>query len=180
MGGGVRSCGITDPYVLVLLADGTVAMLQLITTDSPILTLTWPELAKGSKVNLISAYTDVSRLFQTESNRVVSEGVADTSFPGQCVASVDEEDELLYGDVNTLTKKISQESHKQQPLEKQVPPPPAKSNWCAVYREDGSLEIYQIPNFNVVFCVRNFSSNPRTLKDSGPLSSEYVTLQIHI
>jgi len=45
----------------------------------------------------------------------------------------------------------------------------APTFWCALYREDGSLEIYQIPKFKLVFSVRNFSSAPKTLMDSGPV-----------
>ena len=29
MGGGVKSCDLTDPYAVILLADGTVALLEL-------------------------------------------------------------------------------------------------------------------------------------------------------
>ena len=184
MGGGVQSCGITDPYIVVLLMDGTVGLLHLQGEESPTLALTWPELAKGSKVNLISAYTDTSGLFVT-GNEVESVGVASGDTPPQRLLSVDDEEELLYGDVQALTAKLSGKAPSKQPA-KTTPTEqkatPTKSNWCAMYREDGSLEIYQLPNFHVVFGVRNFSTCPRTLKDSGPLkettplSSEYVCM----
>lgn len=53
------------------------------------------------------------------------------------------------------------------PSEDETPPPP--TNWCVVCREDGCLEVYSVPWFNMVFCVRNFSSAPNTLMDSGPI-----------
>jgi len=73
MGGGVRSCGVTDRYVVVLLTDGTVAQLQLLELGSrAMLRLTWPELAKGAKVTLISAYCDTSGLFVTDQMKTES------------------------------------------------------------------------------------------------------------
>jgi cleavage and polyadenylation specificity factor subunit 1 len=168
MGGGVRCCDITDPYILVLLNDGTVAQLCL---QGEGLQLTWPELNKGSKVTLISAYTDASGLFLTEAEGAESVGVANNAGPR---LSVDDEDELLYGDVDLLTAKIGNKASQDPPpvVTREKKTTPTNSNWCAVYREDGSLEIYKVPEFRKVFGVRNFSSCPRTLKDSGPLSSE--------
>ena len=49
-------------------------------------------------------------------------------------------------------------------------PPAQCTHWCALYREDGSLEIYRVPDFTLVYCVRNFSSAPKTLMDSGPVA----------
>ena len=64
MEGGVRSCDVTDSYAVVLLVSGTVALLELQEEeDKASLKLSWPELGKGSKVNLLSTYTDRSGLF---------------------------------------------------------------------------------------------------------------------
>lgn len=169
MGGGVRSCDLTDLYVIVLLTDGTVAQLCLKEEQTtPMLSLTWPELVKGSKITLISMYTDTSGLFVTELNE--SPAVADFSITERHL-SVEDEDELLYCDVTSLTAKMTKKGGEKQKVPQQAELA-AKSHWCAVYREDGSLEIYQVPNFKMVFCVRNFSSSPRTLQDSGTLASE--------
>lgn len=168
MGGGVRSCDITDPYIVVLLVDGTVALLRLQEEWSPTLLLTWPELTKGSKVTLISAYTDVSGMLVMKDPGQSSVGVA--SVTAEAGFSVEDEDELLYGNIQTLTAKMTKKQTKLLPVQENATP--ICSNWCAVYREDGSLEIYQIPGFKMVLGIRNFSSCPRTLKDSGPLSSE--------
>lgn len=178
MGGGVRACDITDQYIVVLLTDGTVAQLSLDHTheDTPTLALGWPDLAKGAKVTLISTYTDASGLFVTELKGVESVGVV--GLEDERRMSVDDEEELLYGDVEALTAKVSKRQAEQQQRQEATSTPttieatPTRSDWCVVYREDGSLEIYQIPEFRVVFSVRNFSTCPKTLQDSGPLSSE--------
>lgn len=179
MGGGIRSCDITDPYVVVLLVDGKVALLRLQEQEgaelSPTLNVTWPELAKGSQVTLISAYTDTSGLFVTNLEEVESVGVAGDSGEPELLhqqSSIDDEDELLYGDVNKVATKMMSNRERSvitPPKEKATPTP---TNWCALYREDGSLEIYEVPSFTVVLCVRNFSSHPRTLKDSGTFNLE--------
>lgn len=164
---------MTEPYVVVLLVDGSVALLQLQEGATPTLKLSWPELAKGStKVTLISAYTDTSGMFMTEAQEV---GVAEVGVAEmERKMSVDDEDELLYGDVDTLTAKMTKSAAQPQEVGgasagKAVP---TQSNWCAVYHSDGSLEIYQIPSFKMVFGVRNFSSSPLTLKESGTMASE--------
>ena len=57
MGGGVKSCDLADPYTVILLADGTVALLELCEERGGEmaeggeevegrLKLTWPDLKK--------------------------------------------------------------------------------------------------------------------------------------
>ncbi len=48
---------------------------------------------------------------------------------------------------------------------------PGGDTWAVlVYRDNGSLEIYSLPPFGLVFASRNFSSSPHTITDSGPVS----------
>lgn len=202
MGGGVKSCDITGSYIIVLLMDGTVGLLWLQEEgEKPSLQLTWPELAKGSKVTLISAYTDTSGMFVTTDLK--QEVTGERGVESMCVAmggvkkeprtSTDDEDELLYGDVDTLAAKLSSSQNLSLP-----PPPPPQSprsavrapstehilgegsatptstNWCALAREDGSLEVYLLLQTccTLALCVRNFSASQHTLKDSGPVVTE--------
>ena len=47
MGGGIKSCDQCDPYVVVLLAEGMVAFLELRETrGNASLSLSWPNLRK--------------------------------------------------------------------------------------------------------------------------------------
>ena len=199
MGGGIKLCDITGPYIIVLLLDGTVGLLWLqeVEGENPSLKLSWPELAKGSKVTLISAYSDESDMFVTTDikqevtgeKELCSMGVANVSVKHEPHLSIDDEDELLYGDVETLTAKLSSN-------QKQASPPPLSlaansllrdhrggmneamptcTNWCALAREDGSLEVYHLhhqTNCTLTLCVRNFSAALHTLKDSGPVVTE--------
>ena len=111
MGGGVRSCAITDPHIIVLLVDGSVALLELqeeTADNSAQLELKWPELAKGSKVTLTSAYTDQSDLFVTklESEVDMAAPAKKEAEPSSVAARNIDEDELLYGDVSQLTDRL--------------------------------------------------------------------------
>ena len=47
MGGGVRACDLCDPYVIILLVDGSVALVQLLEgeeREEATLQLSWPDI----------------------------------------------------------------------------------------------------------------------------------------
>lgn len=39
--------------------------------------------------------------------------------------------------------------------------------WCVACRDNGVMEIYTLPDFKLVFLVKNFNMAPRVLVDSG-------------
>ena len=43
--------------------------------------------------------------------------------------------------------------------------------WCVVCRDNGVMEIYTLPDFKLVFLVKNFNMAPRVLVDSGSASA---------
>ena len=105
MGGGVQSCSITDPYAVILLADGTLGLVEVQDNpdSDPTLQLTWPELPKGSKVMLTSAYMDTSGLFVTMSHCNKATPISKEAAPTHPARDdLDDEDELLYGDLSAL------------------------------------------------------------------------------
>lgn len=62
---------------------------------------------QGSKVTLLSAYIDTSGLFVTEQQGASdpTHAATPTTVRQKQRLSVDEEDELLYGDLSTVLKK---------------------------------------------------------------------------
>ena len=117
MEGGVRSCDVTNSYAVVLLVSGTVALLELQQFDGEqgdkaSLNLSWPELAKGSKVNLLSTYTDRSGIFLVAEEGGHAHKNKTTPTPSSASAAgasktlADEEDELLYGNVDLLVQSV--------------------------------------------------------------------------
>ena len=112
MGGGVRSCDITDPYAVILLADGTVGLVEVqdSVNSDPSLQLTWPEIPKGSKVTLISAYTDSSGLFTTTTHCNKATPIKKQATPSApAKADLDDEEELLYGDISALESAVKKQ-----------------------------------------------------------------------
>ena len=117
MEGGVRSCDVTDSYAVVLLVSGTVALLELQQSneksdDEAKLNLSWPELAKGQKISLLSTYTDCSGLFLAVEEKAVGHAHKEKTTPTSSSATAasktlaDEEDELLYGSMDVLVESI--------------------------------------------------------------------------
>ena len=117
MEGGVRSCDVTNSYAVVLLVSGTVALLELQQSngksdDEAKLNLSWPELAKGQKISLLSTYTDCSGLFLAIEEKDVGYAHKEKTTPTSSLAApasktlADEEDELLYGSMDVLVESI--------------------------------------------------------------------------
>ena len=116
MEGGVRSCDVTDSFAVVLLVSGTVALLELQQSngksdDEAKLNLSWPELAKGQKISLLSTYTDCSGLFlaiEKDIGHAHKEKTTPTSSSTAATLKTlaDEEDELLYGSMDVLVDSI--------------------------------------------------------------------------
>lgn len=47
--------------------------------------------------------------------------------------------------------------------------------WCVVCHDNGVMEIYTLPDFSLVFLVKNFNMAPRVLVDSGSaLAARYI------
>ena len=110
MEGGVRSCDVTDGYAVVLLVSGTVAFLELQEwegADGATLKLSWPDLAKRPKVNLISTYTDCSGLFCSRSGTETKDRAKKATPPPLVSKTLaDEEEELLYGNLSRLVESV--------------------------------------------------------------------------
>lgn len=122
MEGGVRSCDVTDSYAVVLLVSGTVALLELQqssgkSADEATMNLSWPELAKGQKINLLSTYTDASGLFSAavegkdvshahKEEKATPTPISSSSAAAGSKTLADEEDELLYGSMDLILNSI--------------------------------------------------------------------------
>ena len=49
--------------------------------------------------------------------------------------------------------------------------------WCVACRDNGIIEIYTLPDFKLVFLVKNFNMAPRVLVDSGSTTAaRYATM----
>lgn len=204
LGSPIVHCSVADPFVVIMTAEGVVTMFVL-KNDSYMgkshrLALQKPQIHTQSRVITLCAYRDVSGMFTTE-NKVsflAKEEIAirtnsETETIIQDISNtVDDEEEMLYGESNPLTSPNKEESSrgsaaassahtgKESGSGRQEP-----SHWCLLVRENGVMEIYQLPDWRLVFLVKNFPVGQRVLVDSsasqsatqGELKKEEVTRQ---
>ncbi|XP_011607499.1 cleavage and polyadenylation specificity factor subunit 1 [Takifugu rubripes] len=180
LGSPIVHCSLADPYVVIMTAEGVVTMFVL-KIDSYMgkthrLALQKPQISTQSRVIALCAYRDVSGMFTTE-NKVSCSITEDISIRSQSEAEtiiqdlstniVDDEEEMLYGDSNTgPSKEEMNRSSFAGPSEgsysKAEP-----SHWCLITRDSGVMEIYQLPDWRLVFLVKNFPVGQRVLVDSS-------------
>ncbi|KAI1901642.1 hypothetical protein AGOR_G00036500 [Albula goreensis] len=201
LGSPVVQCAVADPYVVIMTAEGVVTMFVL-KSDSYMgkthrLALQKPQLHTQSRVITLCAYRDVSGMFTTE-NKVTSLAKEETTARSQSETetiiqdisnTVDDEEEMLYGDSNPLfspTKEEPSRSASAMYAGKEAGSSKAEpTHWCMVVRENGVMEIYQLPDWRLVFLVKNFPVGQRVLVDSssgqsaaqGEVKKEEVTRQ---
>ncbi|KAM9386109.1 cleavage and polyadenylation specificity factor subunit 1 isoform 2-T2 [Pholidichthys leucotaenia] len=201
LGSPIVHCSVADPYMVILTAEGVVTMFVL-KSDSYMgkthrLTLQKPQIPTQSRVITLCAYRDVSGMFTTE-NKVscsVKEDItrihSETETIIQDISNaVDDEEEMLYGDSNSnataAREEVRSSSMAPAPSTSEgVTSKAEPSHWCMIIRENGVMEIYQLPDWRLVFLVKNFPVGQRVLVDSssgqsatqGEAKKEEVTRQ---
>uniref|UniRef100_F6RG92 Cleavage and polyadenylation specificity factor subunit 1 n=2 Tax=Ornithorhynchus anatinus TaxID=9258 RepID=F6RG92_ORNAN len=181
LGSPIVQCAVADPYVVIMSAEGHVTMF-LLKSDSyggrtHRLALHKPPLHSQSKVIALCVYRDVSGMFTTESR--ASGPRDDPSLRGQSEAepllqelshTVDDEEEMLYGDSSSLFSPSRDEPRRSSlpPADRDAPQYRAEpTHWCVLVRDNGAMEIYQLPEWRLVFLVKNFPMGQRVLVDSS-------------
>ena len=175
-----------DPFTITLTKSGQVSQYQLV--DSRIIT-SRPSLSSSRyRITNVCLYKDVSGLFTTESDAFTSqEGESNSSplkeskesfsesviTPNKLIAStVDEEDELLYGD--STVEDIA--THESSSSKREVTDDGTKCNlkvvarkqatyWLFVARENGVLEVYSVPDYKLCYYIKNFPMTPKVISD---------------
>uniref|UniRef100_A0A7N6B0I9 Cleavage and polyadenylation specificity factor subunit 1 n=1 Tax=Anabas testudineus TaxID=64144 RepID=A0A7N6B0I9_ANATE len=157
LGSPIVHCSVADPYVVIMTAEGVVTMFVL-KTDSYMgkthrLALQKPQISTQSRVITLCAYRDVSGMFTTE-NKVSCSVIPDSIIRGQSEAetiiqdlssTVDDEEEMLYGDSNASTtpakEEISRSSAAPGPSGSEGSSSKAEpTHWCMIVRENGVME----------------------------------------
>ncbi|XP_071229789.1 cleavage and polyadenylation specificity factor subunit 1-like [Salvelinus alpinus] len=188
LGSPIVQCSVADPYVVIMTADGVVTMFVL-KTDSYMgkthrLALQKPQIAAQPRVITLCTFRDVSGMFTTENKQTCHTKDQDTMFKSQSETeiimqdlsnTVDDEEEMLYGDCNpagiTPTKDESHPGYRpsgalgggSEGRSGRAEP----THWCMMVRENGVMEIYQLPDWRLVFLVKNFPVGQRVLVDSS-------------
>uniref|UniRef100_A0A8C7IBT0 Cleavage and polyadenylation specificity factor subunit 1 n=1 Tax=Oncorhynchus kisutch TaxID=8019 RepID=A0A8C7IBT0_ONCKI len=184
LGSPIVQCSVADPYVVIMTAEGVVTMFVL-KTDSYMgkthrLALQKPQIAAQPRVITLCTFRDVSGMFTTENKQTCHTKDQDTMFNSQSetetiINTVDDEEEMLYGDCNpagiTPTKDESHPGYRtsgalgggSEGRSGRAEP----THWCMMVRENGVMEIYQLPDWRLVFLVKNFPVGQRVLVDSS-------------
>ncbi|XP_046842270.1 cleavage and polyadenylation specificity factor subunit 1-like isoform X2 [Xenia sp. Carnegie-2017] len=175
-------CSVADPYTVMMTADGTLMLLTFTCENSsPNLIVARVKIDQWSKVCACCVYKDTSGMFTTEKivepvHHVQQQPIVtpkDPILPSTNIMTTDDEEEMLYGEsdisnVFTDTSSFQAETSFSVPSTRTDIKP---SFWCVVCRQNGALEIYSVPEFKLVFCVRNFAFAPKVLVDSGSIGS---------
>uniref|UniRef100_A0A3P8PM08 Cleavage and polyadenylation specificity factor subunit 1 n=1 Tax=Astatotilapia calliptera TaxID=8154 RepID=A0A3P8PM08_ASTCA len=183
LGSPIVHCSVADPYVVIMTAEGVVTMFVL-KSDSYMgkmhrLALQKPQIPSQSRVITLCAYRDVSGMFTTENK--VSCSIKEDTIRSQSEAetiihdmsnTVDDEEEMLYGDSNASATPAKEDMNRSfvalatsgsEATSSKAEP----THWCMIIRENGVMEIYQLPDWRLVFLVKNFPVGQRVLVDSS-------------
>uniref|UniRef100_A0AAY4D2M8 Cleavage and polyadenylation specificity factor subunit 1 n=1 Tax=Denticeps clupeoides TaxID=299321 RepID=A0AAY4D2M8_9TELE len=181
LGSPIVQCSLSDPYVVILSAEGAVTMFVL-KNDSYMgkthrLAVHKPQIHTQSRVITLCAYRDVSGMFTTENkisftirDDTVVRCHSETETLFQDMSNtVDDEEEMLYGDSSPLFSPTKDEpSH--GGLASAAPY--SGKLWISGCKEPSGqyfchLSIYQLPEWRLVFLVKNFPVGQRVLVDSS-------------
>uniref|UniRef100_A0A674GF05 Cleavage/polyadenylation specificity factor A subunit N-terminal domain-containing protein n=1 Tax=Taeniopygia guttata TaxID=59729 RepID=A0A674GF05_TAEGU len=170
LGSPIVHCAVADPFGVLLSADGHLATFTLKGDTyggrAPRLALLRPPVAHPSRVTALCLYRDLSGMFTTESRAPREEPPPRPHAelcPSPRSGSVDDEEEMLYGDSGGSGRSPPREEPRRAgpPERDPAPQSPEPSHWCVLARENGHMEIYQVPEWRLVFLVKNFPVGQR-------------------
>lgn len=184
LGSPIVHCSVADPYVVIMTAEGVVTMFAL-KIDSYMgkthrLALQKPHLPSQSRVITLCAYRDVSGMFTTEAkvscsvkeDMITRSQSESETYIQDMSNTVDDEEEMLYGDSSAASTSgkddMGRNLRGSAPYGSEEATAKAEpTHWCMVIRENGVMEIYQLPDWRLVFLVKNFPVGQRVLVDSS-------------
>ncbi|KAA8590645.1 hypothetical protein FQN60_014579 [Etheostoma spectabile] len=155
LGSPIVHCSVADPYVVIMTAEGVVTMFAL-KTDSYMgkthrLALQKPQIPTQSRVITLCAYRDVSGMFTTENkvscsvreDPVIRSQSEEETIIHDLSNTVDDEEEMLYGDSNASAAHGRDESGRSfgaLGLSDGSSSKAEPSHWCIICRESGVME----------------------------------------
>ena len=169
VGSPISSCSVADPYVVVMSDDGHVIVLILKPDTHGTgarLNVTKPPLQLRPRITTLCAFNDESRMFTLKHPSEIAASVPQPpTVPEPIVTSVEDEDELLYGE-SSVSNTISSHTDSRVDGTGSKEPELNLSYWLAVCRDNGVLEIYSLPDYHLCFSVKNFPNGEHVLVDS--------------
>ena len=179
VGSPISSCSVADPYVTVMTDDGQMVVLILKPDTHGTgarLIVTKPSVPLSPRVTALCVFSDESRVFSlTRASELTThrENQQTTIVPEPTVTSVEDEDELLYGEASA-SKNISSHLDNHVGGTSSQEPDLSLSYWLAVCRDTGTLDIYSLPDYHLCYSVKNFPNGDYVLVDSIEYLDEHV------
>ncbi|KAI1285461.1 Cleavage and polyadenylation specificity factor subunit 1 [Halotydeus destructor] len=191
IGSPVVSAAVSDPFAIVMAENGALKQLKFSNENGPRIVVSDTKLnLKKSKISAFTLYKDTSGLFTVNikddyvPNEVQTIAETEVRHDTSTIeahllptasASVDDEDELLYGSstveigaslLNIKTEESQNETNsiKIDHLHKVSQTEP--TYWLFVANDAGVLKIYSIPDYEPVYYVKNFPLGPKVVVDS--------------
>uniref|UniRef100_A0A1A9V1N0 Cleavage and polyadenylation specificity factor subunit 1 n=1 Tax=Glossina austeni TaxID=7395 RepID=A0A1A9V1N0_GLOAU len=180
-GGPVVQVSIIDPYVCLRVLHGKVITLALRETrGTPRLAINKNTISSSPAVVSLTAYKDLSGLFTTKSDEVlnIAGGSGNSLYNGlgymkaEPHLKIEDEEDLLYGESGNAFKMNSMADLAKQSRQKnsdwwrrllvQIKP----TYWLVVARENGTLEIYSMPDMKLMYLVNDVGNGGMVLSDS--------------
>jgi cleavage and polyadenylation specificity factor subunit 1 len=202
LGSPIIHASSADPYLVLLCQDGQ--LVHMVLKEGRILSgarlvVTKSNISFKIRTVALCVYRDVSGLFSGQVpgvETVSSMDFSDMNHPMKTEhikREIDDEDELLYGDSDFPIMLEPPSQDPEPDTTKNTAPwwqrymlTIKPTYWLLLARENGTLEIYSLPECRLNFLVRNVATGPRVLADnldivpvlSNPTASEMPVSQI--
>ncbi|KAK6623006.1 hypothetical protein RUM43_008858 [Polyplax serrata] len=171
MGSLVVHASSADPYVALLTEDGQVILLTLRESRGQgRLSVFKPTIPTNPRVAKICTYRDVSGLFTLTTDEELQNATFKSDSKNM-KKEADDEDEMLYGGsevkfqllpvTNTSTESPARPFVRWKKYSQEIKP----NYWMFLLRENGTLDIYSLPDFRPSFQIRRLGQGQRVLYD---------------
>ncbi|CAB0028580.1 unnamed protein product [Trichogramma brassicae] len=170
----------SDPYIVLLSEDGQVVLITFKEIKGlGKLHAQTVNLMFRPQIETLCVYRDASGLFTTNLPEEIDEEVQENEKfdEPQVFDNVDNEEDLLYGDTTVfqmpaLPAAKPQEPTKKAPWWQQHLQEVKRTFWLFLYRDNGILEVYSLPDLRLSYIIKNFGFGQSILHDS----MEFTTL----
>eukprot|EP00051_Salpingoeca_urceolata_P012705 m.157284 g.157284 ORF g.157284 m.157284 type:complete len:1480 (-) comp17579_c0_seq5:122-4561(-) len=187
----IVSCSIADPFVLLLMSNGTLMLLTAHDTEGQ-LDVSIPHFGTEEAVEAISLFVDDDHVFDvyepSQDAFVETDAGPSASVPTDMSTSandiLDDEDAMLYGDDEFEATKSAHATAGAKGAaaakatmagnnatagdtpEKAGSGSKERHIWCALCLQNGTMEIFQLPDFTLRYTAHNVAMGPMLLSDS--------------
>ncbi|KAK9727894.1 mRNA cleavage and polyadenylation factor subunit [Basidiobolus ranarum] len=190
----IVAANIIDPYIIVLYSNGKVTLLKADPKSKDVTVFQIPTHINQTPISSCCLFSDNQRLFETNEDRSAfretkqGESKAQERKNDTSDGDLDDIDMDLYGDAEDDVEIMDSKEDNKPSMdvdgvpgflnEENISRGDSKATyWCLICRENGTLEIYSLPDLEEVFYFPRFDLAPGLLSDSPQQRSTLGTSQ---